>query len=201
MTMTSGRITVLGTALAVIAICTVLCAQPARAEEDPAHDELRALRAAVIEAINKGDIDGTIQYVHPEVVVTWQNNEVCRGRDGLLAFFNRMGKDSFKSYKVEPTPDDLTVLYGKDTGVSFGGSVGVYALLGKEFEFHNRWTATIVKEDGKWLLASYHVSLDALDNPILNTAKNILYAGAGGGLLVGLVIGILIGRRRKKTVA
>ena len=193
------RLPAITATIVLMAVLTVVASPLARAEEDPVHDELRALRASVIEAINKGDIDGTIQYVHPEVVVTWQNNEVCRGHKGLQEFFERMGEDAFKSYKVEPTPDELTVLYGKDTGVSWGSSVASYDLLGKEFEFENRWTATIVKEDGKWLLTSYHVSLNALDNPILNAAKNMLYVGAGGGLLIGLLIGFFLGRRKKKS--
>jgi ketosteroid isomerase-like protein len=185
------------TALAVLAAFTILGPQRAQAQEDPAHDELRALRTALVEAIVKGDFDETVKHVHPDVVVTWQNNEVCRGRDGLRDFFERMGKDAFKSYKVEPTPDELAILYGGDTGISFGHNVGSYELLGKEFEFHNRWTATLVKENGNWLLAGYHISLNALDNPVLNSAKNTLFTGAGAGVVVGAILGFFIGRRNK----
>lgn len=167
------------------------------APEDPAHNELRTLRTQVIEAITKGDIDAVLSHVHPQVVVTWQNAEVCRGGAELKAFFERMGKATFKGYKVPPTPDDLTVLYGGDTGVSFGYVIGQYHLLGKELEFKSRWTATLVKENGKWLLASYHVSLDALDNPLLNAAeKSLIWVAVGTGVF-GLLAGLLIGRRRK----
>ncbi|MEO7599799.1 MAG: nuclear transport factor 2 family protein [Opitutus sp.] len=167
------------------------------AVEDPAHDELRALRTQVIDAITKGDIDAVIAHVHPNVVVTWQNSEVCRGAEGLKDFFNRMGKSTFRGYKVPPTPDELTILYGGDTGVSFGKVVGQYTLFGKEFEFTSRWTATLVKENGKWLLASYHVSLNALDNPLFNSAKRSLIWGVVGAGVGGLLIGVLIGRRKK----
>src|SRR4051812_38169632 len=97
--------------------------EPKIIPEDPAHDELRALRTEVIDAITKGDIDGVLKRVHPNVVVTWQNNEVCRGHKGLREFFERMGKQAFKGYKVPPTPDELTILYGGDTGISFGQTV------------------------------------------------------------------------------
>jgi ketosteroid isomerase-like protein len=168
-----------------------------RAAEDPAHNELRTLRTEVIAAITKGDIDAVVKHVHPNVVVTWQNAEVCRGVQGLKDFFNRMAKDTFKGYKVPPTPDDLTILYGGDVGVSFGKVVGEYKLLGKDLEFHSRYTATLVKENGKWLLASYHVSLNALDNPLISTAKqSLLWAGVGAGV-VGLIIGVLLGKRKK----
>ncbi len=166
------------------------------APEDPAHNELRALRTQIIDAITKGDIDAVLTHVHPSVVVTWQNAEVCRGAAGLKEFFERMGRKSFKGYKVPPTPDDLTQLYGGDMGVSFGHVVGQYTLLGKELEFKSRWTATLVKENGKWLLASYHVSFNALDNPLLNAAeKSLIWVAAGTGVL-GVLIGVFLGRRK-----
>lgn len=167
------------------------------APEDPAHNELRTLRTQVIDAIVQGDIDAVLTHVHPNVVVTWQNAEVCRGAAELKAFFERMGKKTFRGYKVPPTPDDLTVLYGGDTGVSFGHVVGQYTLFGKELEFTSRWTATLVKENGKWLLASYHVSFNALDNPLLNAAeKSLIWVAVGTGLL-GLLIGVFLGKRKK----
>jgi ketosteroid isomerase-like protein len=170
---------------------------------DPAHDELRALRTAVIDAITKGDIDAVVTYLHPNVVVTWQNNEVCRGHKGLREFFERMGKNAFKGYKVPPTPDELTILYGGDTGVSFGQTIGQYKLLGKDYELKSRWTATVVKENGRWLLASYHISTNVLDNPLLNTARQSLYIAGGVALLLGLGAGLLIARccRSSKTSA
>jgi hypothetical protein len=172
----------------------------APASENSAHQELRNLRGKIVDAISKGDLDGVIENVHPNVVITWQNAEVCRGREGLREFYKRMGHQAFKGYKTPPTPDDLTILYGDDTGVSTGKSVGTYNLLGKTFEFENRWTATVVKENGRWLLAGYHVSLNALDNPIINTAKRSLYSVGGGGALIGLLLGLLMGRRRKAAV-
>jgi ketosteroid isomerase-like protein len=173
----------------------------AQTPEDPAHAELRALRTQVLEAITSGDIERTLALVHPNVVVTWQNHEVSRGREGLRDFFQRTGRNAFRGYKVDPTPDDLTILYGGDTGVSFGGSVGEYQLLGRSLEFHNRWTATLVKEDGRWLLAAYHVSNNTLDNPLLNAAeRSVVWAGALS-LAAGVIAGVIIGRRRKRASA
>lgn len=180
-------------------VCVAVTAFQGRpvAQEDPAHNELRTLYKEVLQSITSGDIDKTLTYVHPNVVVTWQNLEVARGHQGLRDFFNRMGKDMFKGYKTPPTPDDLTVLYGGDTGVSWGTSVGQYQVAGQSLEFTNRWTATVVKEDGRWLLASYHVSNNVLDNPLLNAAvRSLIWVGIGA-LIVGLLIGWLVGRRRR----
>jgi ketosteroid isomerase-like protein len=168
-----------------------------RAAEDPAHNELRALRSEVIDAITKGDIDAVVRHVHSNIVVTWQNNEVCRGQEGLRDFFHRMGKQTFKGYKVPPTPDELTILYGDDTGVSFGQTVAQYNLFGKMYDLKSRWTATVVKENGKWLLASYHISMNVLDNPLLNGAKQGLFWIGGVALAAGVVLGWLLRRPKR----
>jgi len=164
---------------------------------DPAHDALRTLRTELVDAITKGDFDRVLASVHPDVVITWQNNEVCRGHAGLLDFFNRMGKDAFKSYKTPPTPDGLTILHGGDTGVSVGETVAAYHLLGSSYEIKSRWTATVVKENDRWLLAGYHISMNVLDNPILTAAKSSLYGVGAATAVAGLVVGFLFGRRRR----
>ncbi len=166
--------------------------------ENPAHSELRALRNEVLSAITQGNFDKALTYIHPNVVVTWQNNEVCRGHKGLKEFMDRMGKEAFKSYKVPPTPDELAIFYGDDTGLSFGKTVAQYKILGKEFELTSRWTAMLVKENGRWLLAGYHVSVNAIDNPLLNAAKQALYWMGGIAGLLGLAIGWVIGMRRAR---
>jgi ketosteroid isomerase-like protein len=180
-------------------ILTLALAAPVFAQaEDPAHGELRAMRTALLDAITKQDIDKVLPLLHPNVVVTWQNGEVNRGHAGVRAFFERMGRQSFGGYKVPPEPDELTILHGGTTGISFGRSVGQFNLLGSSWEFENRWTATLVKQNGQWLVASYHVSWNALDNPLLNTATRSLAMAAGGALLVGLALGMLLARRFRR---
>lgn len=169
-----------------------------RAAEDPAHNELRVLRSEVVDAITKGDFDTVVRHVHTNVVVTWQNGEVCRGHQGLRDFFNRMGKNAFKGYKTAPTPDELTILSGGDHGISFGYTVATYNLLGKDLELKSRWTATLIKENGHWLLSSYHISMNVLDNPLLNAAKGSLAWIAGLAAAGGLVVGLIIGRKQRR---
>ena len=55
-----------------------------------------------------------------------------------------------------------------------------------------------MKENGRWLLASYHVSNNTLDNPLLNVAKRAVYWAGVVGLVVGLAFGLLVARRRKR---
>jgi ketosteroid isomerase-like protein len=170
-------------------------------DETAAHNELRAFRDGLLDAINKGDTERELTYFHPNTVITWHNAEVSRGRDGARAYLTRMltGPDKVvESYKADVNVDELTILYGGDTGISFGSAVEHFKLAnGKTLDLPARWSATLVKEDGKWLVASLHASENLFDNPILAMAKRMMYWAGGIGLLVGLAAGFLLGRRRK----
>jgi ketosteroid isomerase-like protein len=175
------------------------------ATEDPAHNELRALRDGLLAAIKKGDIEQELTYLHPNVVVTWQNAEVSRGREGVRAYLNRMLNGPSKivnDYQLDLNVDELTILYGGDTGISFGGSREHFGLAaGQSLDYPARWSATLVKEDGKWLVASLHASTNLFENPFVGQMKKIVYVAAGGALVAGLIVGWLIGRRRKAAAA
>jgi ketosteroid isomerase-like protein len=166
------------------------------------HQELRALREELTEAVLARDMEKQLQYAHPNVVVTWQNNDVVRGRDGLQEYMQRMNVgDIFQGYKVRPTADEPTILYGENFGVVFGKSVPHYKIAGMEFDLENRWTATLVRENDGWRLAAYHVSGNVLDNAVLEIAKRSVYWVGGIAFAVGLVVGlgvaVVLGRRRR----
>lgn len=168
-----------------------------------AHDELRALKAAAVDAVGKRDLDALSALLAPDVVVTWANAEVSRGPEQVRAYVKRMLEGSariVKEFRTEVTVDALTVLYGGDTGVSYGGSVDSFELAaGKKFTLESRWSATLVKRDGKWLIASFHTSPNLFDNPLLAAAKrSALFAGLGGFLLGGAA-GFLLARTRSKA--
>src|SRR2546430_1407562 len=45
-------------------------------EEAPVHNELRKVRDGIDEAFKKRDFDRLVSFMHPDVVITWQNAEV-----------------------------------------------------------------------------------------------------------------------------
>jgi hypothetical protein len=118
----------------------------------------------------------------------------------ILSCSVQQGKDSFKGYKLPPTPDDLTLFHGGDTGISFGETIAEYKLLGKSYELKSRWTATLVKENGVWMLAAYHLSMNVLDNPILGAAKTALYFGVGVALIGGILIGRMLTKKSNRQL-
>lgn len=170
--------------------------------EDPAHAELRALRDELVDAVNKRDMPRLLRHLHPDVVVTWQNGEVSRHPDGVRAYLTRMleGPSSIvEGFTTAVTVDELTILHGGDTGVSFGSSRDRFALRGAQtFDLNSRWSATLVRLDGRWVIAAFHASSNLFDNPLLNGAKRLAAYGAAGALAAGLVVGFLIGRRRAR---
>ena len=153
------------------------------------------------DAIKKGDIEREISYLHPNVVVTWQNAEVSRGREGVRAYLNRMLSGPNKviaNFSADLKVDELTILYGGDTGVSFGNSREHVGLVGgSSIDYNGRWSATLVKEGGKWLVASLHSSTNLFDNPFLATTRRVMYGAGVVALFVGFALGFFIGRRRK----
>ena len=189
-------------ALFLLCLTTPAFAQSTPPPTDEAtHQQLRTLLAGMKDAINKGDIDRELTFLHPNVVVTWHNAEVSRGRDGVRAYLNRMlsGPDkAVAGYTADVEPDELTILYGGMTGISFGSATEHFKLTnGKTLDLPSRWSATLVKDGDKWLIASLHASDNLFDNPLLAMSKRMAYFGGAGALVFGLLIGLILGRQRK----
>jgi hypothetical protein len=193
----------------VLGVCAIL---PVRAEnpipdskDEATHKELVALREGMLDAVEKVDIDKLLTYLDDNVVVTYMNAEVARKPEGVREYYEKMMKGPnprVKSYKPNVEVDEKTHLYG-DAGVVTGSSRDHFVLNdGREFDIDVRWTATVVKKDGKWKVAGFHSSANVFDNPILTTTtKETSYVVGGaaglGGLMFGLIIGALFLRRRR----
>jgi ketosteroid isomerase-like protein len=172
-------------------------------KDEAVHNELRALRDGLLDAMNKGDIERELAYMHPNVVVTWHNAEVSRGRDGVRAYLTRMLSGPNRivtSFSATVEVDELTILYGANTGISFGSAIEHFKLKdGKTLDLPARWSATLIKDGDKWLIASLHASDNLFENPLLTIAKKTSYWAGGVCLVLGLIVGFAIGRRRKEA--
>jgi ketosteroid isomerase-like protein len=189
---------------AVLFLC--LAALPVSSQAPPpkdeaVHNELRTLRDGLLDAMNKGDIERELAYMHPNVVVTWHNAEVSRGRDGVHAYLTRMLSGPNRivtSFSATVEVDELTILYGGNTGISFGSAIEHFKLKdGKTLDLPARWSTTLIKDGDKWLIASLHASDNLFENPLLTIAKKTSYWAGGVCLVLGLIVGFAIGRRRK----
>ena len=190
-------------------VAALLIAVSAYAAEEPdhaIHEELRAVLATMQGAINAGKFDDMLPVISQDIRATPITQEVISKRDEVPAYFKRwFGPGGFlKSLQMTLTADSLTELSADKTwGIVRGSGLEHYTLAdGRIYDMKTRWTAILQKEaDAKWRLRGIHIGTDFLDNPILTDAKNkvvqVGFAGGGGGLLVGAILGFLVGRRKK----
>ncbi len=176
-----------------LTLCLPAAGAESAAKEDPAHEELRALRRELTQAINGNDLEKLLALLDDDVVVTFMNAEVAHTPKEVKAYYDRMMKGDHRivdSFTTDPTVDELTHLYG-DTGVAFGNSKDHFKLVdGRNFQIETRWTAALVKKQGKWKLAAFHASANIFDNPVLYIAAKRAAMWAGGiAALVALIIG------------
>ena len=157
----------------------------------------------MLAAIARGEFEAILPYLHPNVVFTPMNGEVSRGPQAIRAYFDKMlkGPDAIvKSIRLGVEVDRLADFYG-DTALAFGSSNDQYALSnGMDFHIQTRWTASLVRENGRWLITAFHSSANAFDNPILEKARQVAMLQWGGigtaaGALIGLLVGRAVGRR------
>jgi uncharacterized protein (TIGR02246 family) len=162
------------------------------------HDELRAVRSELQAALAARDLDKLLSVVHPNVVFTTTSGQALRGHEGIRAYYTEMLDgpgaivESF-AYDVQ-SDNELSILYGGDVAIAWGPSKDHYELRsGQTLDMTTRWMATLVKEDGRWLIASGQTGLPAFDNPLLAAATGMVPKAALGGALGGLLLGGLLG--------
>jgi len=181
---------------------------PLAAAEEPdhaIHQELRGILTTVQSAVNSGQYDAMLPVLSKDIRATTITQETITGHPGVSAYFKKwFGPGGFlKKLEMKLTADDLTELSADKTwGIVRGSAIETYTLAdGRVYPMPTRWTATVAKEaDGHWRLRAIHFGTNFLDNPILDEAKRkakqYTAAGAGGGLLAGLILGFLLGKRR-----
>jgi uncharacterized protein (TIGR02246 family) len=172
---------------------------PQPAADAPVHEELRALAKTMEEALNKRDLDALLANVDDDLVFTAMNAEAGYGKQHIRDYFNRMlnGPDKVvENINVDFVPDKLVVFYGPDVAVSAGNAASHYELTsGMKFDVTARWTATLVRKNGRWLVASFHYSTNMFKNPVLDAQRKFLRLAGGGAALLLAIIGFFVGRR------
>jgi ketosteroid isomerase-like protein len=171
------------------------------------HEALRMLKREAEQAFNdlgqsaeKGDLNRLLSLVDDYIVLAAMNGRFAIGKNGIVDYFNSTmtGPDrTVQSVHHTFEVADLSTLYGDDTAVAYGTSVGTYELTqGMSIVANTIWTATMVKKGGAWRLASFQFAPSIFDNPVLDRAIRACYWGVGIAGVVGLFLGFLLGRRR-----
>jgi hypothetical protein len=165
--------------------------------------ELDRFREGLFSAFNRGDYKVMLeQYCHKDVVATWQDGTTSKGHEGVLAEFDKLLKFIAKM-TVQPTTDMRLILHDGKLAVSSGNMHDTYELVrgGQGIQhgrakvaLQSRWSATLIKEEGKWLLVSFSASTNAFNNEVVHLyLRKTMLMSAGIASVIGLIIGIIIG--------
>jgi hypothetical protein len=187
----------------LLIIAPVLAAQEADQE---IHEELRGLLSGIETAINAEKYGDLAQYFHEDLRITTITQEVMSSRADIEPYFDFwFGEGGYlKKLDMKLEADALTEFYADKTiGIVRGSGDEDYVLSDTRFfPMKTRWTATVIKDtDGKWRILTLHIGTNFLDNPILSMAENaVTKTGIGGavfGLLLGLLLGFFLWRRKQ----
>ena len=191
------------------ALCALLFACVASAQQEPdheIHDALRAMLKEVVTAINTGQYDKMLPYLTENVEATSITQEVMSSRVDVSKYFREWfgPKAYMKRMEMKLDADKLTELSpDKSWGLVRGKALEHYeANDGDVFDFTTRWTAVMMRGgDGQWRLRAIHFGTNNLDNPVLTKVKSTLIRDGIIGALVALAIGLGLGfffaRRRR----
>lgn len=173
--------------------------QTSKEAESPAHKALRDLRTVMQRALNQRDLDTLLQHVTDDVVFTTMNGDRVIGKAGIRQYFTKMlegAEPVVKSIKAQFTVESLSHLYDDNVAIAFGHSNDSYQLSnGDTWTVTPQWSTTVVRQNGQWLIADFHYSVNMFDNPILTAQRTWLL---GGGLIVALlalIVGFFLGRK------
>ena len=159
----------LGIALALVGWRETNAQQPEETEPAATKAELDAFRDGLFHAFNEGNYEEMLkEFCHKDMIAVWQDGTTSKGHAGVLAEFDKLSKfiDKMEAY---PTTEDRLILNDGTLVISSGPMNDKYALSrGVDVELQSKWSATLVKEDDKWLLASFSASSNAFDNEVVS---------------------------------
>lgn len=149
------------------------------------HDQLRQLLATAREAINAGQPELLVPFLHKDHIITVITQEIVNENKQIKQWYAEWFQkpDSpLQRMTTEPRASILTNIYDGKFGVCYGTSVDTYELKdGRTFKMDAKWTATVLKENGQWKLLALHVGVDPINNALIDSYRSAL--GLGGVMI------------------
>jgi hypothetical protein len=174
------------------------CALPVFSQDGTPEDkrQLQALLETVRNAVNTRDLAVLYECFSDSFSATMIDQKIVTTRKGLEDYYREVftgDKAIVKSLVIAPEADALTRIHEGTFGTVYGRNVEKYELTnGKKVTLHSRWTAAVIKTDGKWKITAIHNGVDFVDNPILSETRKSRWYFLALGLFAGLAAGILI---------
>jgi ketosteroid isomerase-like protein len=193
----------------VLVTVALLGVSPAYAlDPDPGteadHEALRQLKVDLVAAVNAQDFGALGRLVNEPFASTVITQDHFTDLDSAKEYFNQLftrPELKMASVKLQADADALSTIFTGTFALTTGTTIETYTLAdGRVFDMQGRWTAVTVKDGDDWKLAGFHDGTNFLDNPVINTVeRGVIKSGlvaASAGLVVGLLGGWFIGRRR-----
>lgn len=165
--------------------------------------ELDKFRDDLFHAFNTGDYPAMLEkYCHKDIIATWQDGTTSEGHAGVIAEFDKL-KQFIDKMTVDATTDKRLILNDGNLVISSGEMKDHYVLgRGPSVNLNSRWSATLVKDNDRWLLASFSASTNAFDNEVVSlylTSQKYTVSAAAGLVGIGLGFGLarVMSRRSK----
>ncbi len=195
-----------GFALALALAGTLHAADmPALDPNDPRVGDRKALREMLIateQAFNKVDLDAVLRVLEKDAVVVWQDGVRTTGHDQVREHYKRTfqgaGGAILKSMSIKAALSAPAHFYGEQYAVAYGTTKENYDLVGgSTVSLDGLWTSHVAKRDGAWKITALHFSTNPFDNDVLRKAGHAAWIFGIVGAAAGLIVGWLLGRRRK----
>lgn len=186
----------------LFALCVLALSLPAFGQDPHGADRELLLKIfhEVEDSINSQSLERMAKQMDASATVVWANGEISRGPAEVLAYYERMvkGKDRILSrYTTSAKLNGHARFLGDGTvAIADGSMVDEFTPVSRGvFKLDSKWTMTAAKIDGEWKIVGLHLSSNVFNNPLLDEAKAALMYVGGGGALVGLLLGLFMGRR------
>jgi ketosteroid isomerase-like protein len=145
---------------------------PPSPDREADHAALRALLVDATKAFNAQDLEKLFTFFAKEFVFTTVDQTVITDLAAAKRHYERMLRqpDSrITGVSVEPSADVLTRFTGEASGYCYGKTRDTYVIrsTGRKVVTDGRWTAVVVKEEGRWKVAALHVGVNFIDNPAI----------------------------------
>ncbi len=166
------------------------------AGEEADHEALRLLKTAYEEAIRNNKIETLAGHFHPDfhgVMVTGRPvNSFADVQQFWRDLRTLIGDGGTYTTTINP---ERSVILG-DIALARGTTDDVVrTAAGKEYRVTTLWSATLQKDGGAWKVRSLQGTMDPIGNPFVGevASRAVLQYASGAGV-IGLVLGLLLGR-------
>jgi len=161
---------------------------------------LRDLKATYEKAIAEGDLSLIEPHLAEDFSAVMITADEVKDYEGIESYWKKVtgfiGKDG--TYTVSIQPDD-TIFEG-NIAIAKGIANEHVVRNGKTIDLVSKWTAIARKEGETWKLVRIQATIDPVTNPIVTAlAKARLWITASIAVIAGLLIGWLLGRRKRRA--